>query len=64
MLTTVGSALKYLHAGITSVRDLGSPEDAALWVGNAIRDGKFLGPRIFASGQSIIMTGGHDRSTV
>lgn len=60
MLTTVGSALKYLHAGITSVRDLGSPEDAALWVGNAIRDGKFLGPRIFASGQSIIMTGGHD----
>lgn len=60
LMTTVGSALGYLRAGITSVRDLGSPEDAALWVGKAIQNGKLPGPRIFASGQSIIMTGGHD----
>ncbi|MEG1823903.1 MAG: amidohydrolase family protein [Cloacibacillus sp.] len=60
LLTTVSSALKYLHAGITSVRDLGSPNDAALAVNQAILSGKFEGPRIFASGQSIIMTGGHD----
>ena len=60
LLTTVGSALKYLAAGITSVRDLGSPGDAAIFVDRAIKAGKFQGPRIFASGQSIIMTGGHD----
>lgn len=60
LLTTVGSAMKYLAAGITSVRDLGSPEDAAIFVDRAIRAGKFQGPRIFSSGQSIIMTGGHD----
>ncbi|MDO4549230.1 MAG: amidohydrolase family protein [Clostridia bacterium] len=60
LLTTAGSAMKYLAAGITSVRDLGSPEDAAIFVDRAIKAGKFIGPRIFASGQSIIMTGGHD----
>lgn len=60
LLTTVGSAMKYLAAGITSVRDLGSPKDAAIFVDRAIRAGKFQGPRIFSSGQSIIMTGGHD----
>lgn len=60
MMTTVASALRYLPKGITSVRDLGSPEDSCLHVDNAIRAGKFAGPRIFGSGQSIIMTGGHD----
>lgn len=60
MMTTVSSALSYLPKGITSVRDLGSPEDACLHIDNAIRAGKFEGPRIFGSGQSIIMTGGHD----
>ena len=60
MMTTVSSALSYLPKGITSVRDLGSPEDSCLHVENAILAGKFEGPRIFGSGQSIIMTGGHD----
>lgn len=60
MMTTVGNALLYLEKGITSVRDLGSPNDCALHVDKAIRDDKFKGPRIYASGQSIIMTGGHD----
>ena len=60
IMTTVASALRYLPKGITSVRDLGSPEDSCIHVGNAIRVGKFSGPRIFGSGQSIIITGGHD----
>lgn len=60
MMTTVGSALSYLEHGITSVRDLGSPNDCALHIEKAIRGGKIKGPRIFSSGQSIIMTGGHD----
>ena len=60
MLETVSNALKYLKHGITSVRDLGSPDDAALHVGKAIEKGQIAGPRIFATGMSLIMTGGHD----
>lgn len=60
MMETVANAMKYLNHGITSVRDLGSPDDAAIHVGRAIQRGWFLGPRIYAAGMSIIMTGGHD----
>lgn len=60
LMATVSSALRYLPKGITSVRDLGSPGDASLHLDKAIRAGKLAGPRIFGSGQSIIMTGGHD----
>ena len=60
LLTTVANAMQYLSCGITSVRDLGSPHDAALHVARAIRRGLIAGPRIVAAGQSIIMTGGHD----
>ncbi len=57
---TVSSTLKYLEKGITSVRDLGSTNDAAIHIGKAVDSGKLPGPRIFSSGRSIIMTGGHD----
>ena len=60
LLETVSNALNYLPHGITSVRDLGTPHDAALHVGKAIARGKLPGPRIFSSGMSLIMTGGHD----
>jgi len=60
LLETVANALKYLPQGITSVRDLGSPLDASLYVGKATARGQLLGPRIFTSGMSLIMTGGHD----
>jgi imidazolonepropionase-like amidohydrolase len=60
LIETVSNALKYLPCGITSVRDLGSPEDACLYVGRATNCGKLTGPRIFGSGMSLIMTGGHD----
>ena len=60
LLETVANTLKYLQAGVTSVRDLGSPDDDCIHVGQAIRRGWLAGPRIFGSGQSIIMTGGHD----
>lgn len=60
LLETVANTLKYLKAGITSVRDLGSPDDDAIHVGQAIKKGWFPGPRVYAAGQSIIMTGGHD----
>lgn len=60
MMETVANSLKYLKHGITSIRDLGSPDDDAIHVGRAIQRGWFPGPRIFAAGMSIIMTGGHD----
>lgn len=60
MIETFSNALKYLENGITTVRDLGSTNDAAIKVGKAVEQGKLPGPRVFSSGQSIIMTGGHD----
>lgn len=60
LLETVRNTLKYLAHGITSVRDLGTPDDAALHVSKAVASGKLQGPRIFTSGMSLIMTGGHD----
>lgn len=60
LMVTVGNAMQYLPKGVTTVRDLGSPEDCCLIVADAINAGKFKGPLIYGSGQSIIMTGGHD----
>lgn len=60
LLRAVGHALQTLRAGITTVRDLGSVDDLAIDLADAVERGHILGPRIFASGQTIIMTGGHD----
>ena len=60
LLETVANTLRYLPHGITSVRDLGSPDDASIYVGKATAGGQLTGPRIFTSGKSLIMTGGHD----
>ena len=60
LIETLSNALKYPLQGVTSVRDLGSPEDACLFVGRAVERGQIQGPRIFGSGMSLIMTGGHD----
>lgn len=60
LLETVANTLRYLPHGITSVRDLGSPEDACLYVARATESGRIPGPRVFGSGMSLIMTGGHD----
>lgn len=60
LLETVANTLKYLPCGITTVRDLGSPQDASLYVAKATASGQIRGPRIFSSGMSLIMTGGHD----
>lgn len=60
LLVTAASAMRYPAAGVTTVRDLGSPGDAAVHVSRAVAAGLIPGPRIVAAGQSIIMTGGHD----
>jgi imidazolonepropionase-like amidohydrolase len=47
------------EAGVTTVRDLGTPNEVAFAVRDAVADGRLIGPRIFTSGQPITVTGGH-----
>jgi imidazolonepropionase-like amidohydrolase len=54
---SVGYARKTLHAGFTSVRDLGG--EVTPHLRDAINQGLVEGPRIFAAGKSIATTGGH-----
>ena len=48
-----------LHAGITTVRDLGGKEYVNLHVRDAVKKGIIEGCRILSSGHVICMTGGH-----
>ena len=52
-------SLDYLKLGITTVRDVGSPDRTVLHVRNAINSNLLIGPTIVSSGTSISMTGGH-----
>jgi len=60
LLRAAHHAERTLQAGITTVRDLGSNENAAIALAAAVNNGYVTGPRIIASGCTIIMTGGHD----
>ena len=60
LLRAAGHGLRQLEAGITTVRDLGSVHDLAIHLARATGAGWLPGPRIVASGRSIVMTGGHD----
>lgn len=59
-MRAAANAVAELDAGITTVRDLGSNWDLAVTLAQAIDSGTLEGPTIVASGQTIIMTGGHD----
>ncbi len=48
-----------LEAGVTTVRDLGGPDNVAIDLGKAVAAGKVKGPRILSSGRNLTMTGGH-----
>ncbi|MBB2482289.1 amidohydrolase family protein [Bacillus sp. APMAM] len=52
-------ATEYLQLGITTVRDVASPNNSVLTVRNAINQNLLEGPTIIASGPAICMTGGH-----
>ena len=59
-----GFAKKTLEAGFTTVRDVGAgPGDAIFALRDGIRRGDVAGPRIFASGATISITGGHGDGT-
>jgi len=46
--------------GVTTARDLGSTHDIAISVAAAVRRGDVPGPRVYASGRTVIISGGHD----
>lgn len=55
---SIGYAKTTLHAGFTTVRDLGG-SGVNIALRNAIAKGQVEGPRIFTAGKSIATTGGH-----
>ena len=52
-------AKRTLHAGFTTVRDLGGKPEAIYALRDAIDQGIVPGPRVLAAGSSIAATGGH-----
>ena len=58
-LAAVPYARKTLLAGFTTVRDLGSQNNLAIALRDAIDKGHIIGPRILAAGKSLATTGGH-----
>ena len=48
-----------LEAGVTTVRDLGGPDNIAVDLGRAVMAGRLTGPRVQSSGRNLTMTGGH-----
>lgn len=55
----VKNAKKTLMAGFTTVRNLGAKGFAVIGVRDAINAGEIAGPRIWAAGHSVGITGGH-----
>lgn len=58
-LNGVKNAKKTLLAGFTTVRNVGAGGFADVALRDAINDGDFIGPRMFVSGPSLGVTGGH-----
>ena len=58
-LSGVKHANLTLMAGFTTVRNVGAPGFSDVALRDAINDGDIIGPRMFVSGPSIGVTGGH-----
>jgi imidazolonepropionase-like amidohydrolase len=56
-------ARRNLAAGFTTLRDVGSDDEAVFAVRNAINAGRMIGPRILVAGSAIAVTGGHGDTT-
>lgn len=59
VVRAVGLMRQHLRAGVTTVRDLGSPKGLAIHLKDAVNRGLILGPRIWACGHNLTVTGGH-----
>lgn len=55
----VANGQRFLDSGVTTVRDLGSPQGSVLEVRDAILDGSVVGPTILAADQPITRFQGH-----
>ncbi|MEM1125074.1 MAG: amidohydrolase family protein [Bacteroidota bacterium] len=62
-LRAVPYAHRTLMAGFTTVRDVGSGEGVGFALRNAINRGDVVGPRMFVSGGSLAIMGGHGDPT-
>jgi imidazolonepropionase-like amidohydrolase len=60
VVRAIETARAQLAGGVTSVRDVGSVADVAITVARAIREERIPGPRVLASGRTVIITDGHD----
>ena len=58
-LAAFSNAKKTLEAGFTTVRDVGSDGNSIHALRDAVNDGLVAGPRIFLSGTSLSIVGGH-----
>lgn len=63
-LVALENARKTLAAGFTTVRDLGAASEAIFVVRDAIKQGRFVGPRILAAGDIISVTNGHGHGDI
>ncbi len=59
VLRCARNALLHLHAGVTTVRDVGASEGLSVDIARAVEKGIIRGPTIIAAGRAIAMTGGH-----
>ncbi len=59
LLRMAGYGRRMLRAGITTVRDLGSPTDIGIELRESISAGLTEGPRLLVAGSPITTTGGH-----
>lgn len=59
LISAYRNCLRTIKSGIVSVRDMGTAFDGSITLRNAIEAGKLTGPRIYAPGRVICMTGGH-----
>ena len=58
-LRCANNAALHLHAGVTTVRDVGATDGLSIDVARAVGLGVLRGPRVIAAGRAIAMTGGH-----
>jgi len=58
-LVSAENARKALHAGVTTVRDLGGADSNAIELRDAVAKGTHPGPTIIPAGRALCMTGGH-----
>jgi imidazolonepropionase-like amidohydrolase len=58
-LKAAANLRRHLERGVTTVRDLGGMAGVSCDVGLAVERGTIPGPRVFAAGRALTITGGH-----